>query len=75
MEYVWLGMTDAQTEGRWVRTGEGAAQQVAPSSGRNESGASWKIPWEIRPKEPNGGRKENCAAMKKGQVNKKDGTL
>ena len=61
MEFVWLGARDSEREGEWIRETDG--RPMAPSGGGR---ATWQIPWETRPREPNGGTKENCAAMKRG---------
>ena len=42
---------------------DGSERRLATSLGKG-----WKLPWETRPEEPNGGENENCAAMKKGLV-------
>jgi len=64
MEYIWLGITDEENEGNWKKENIFGSKAVAPPGG--EKGDYWRFPWETRPREPNGGRKENCAAMKTG---------
>lgn len=59
LEYVWVGARDVAEEGVWRSEAGDRRSLVAPS-------AHWRIPWEKRPQEPNGGVKENCIAMKKG---------
>ncbi len=63
MEFVWVGARDSLTEGDWLREGDGRPVATPGDKGGNDS---WRVPWETRPREPNGGTKENCAAMKRG---------
>ncbi|TRY69547.1 hypothetical protein TCAL_15156, partial [Tigriopus californicus] len=60
LEYIWLGITDGALEGTWQMESQG--QEKLTTSVDPE----WNIPWEQSPKEPNGGPKENCGAMKRG---------
>ncbi len=64
MEFVWLGARDGAEEGVWLREDDG--RPLATSGGQGLRKGEWKVPWETRPREPNGGNKENCAAMKRG---------
>lgn len=67
LEYLWVGARDGEVEGVWRTETKKRKVLVAPSSDEDaRSRRRWKLPWETRPQEPNGGTKENCAAMKKG---------
>jgi len=57
LEYLWIGISDRMQEGRWINE----SRTLHTLEGTQP-------PWEKEPEEPNGGRGENCAAMKKGNT-------
>ena len=64
-EFAWIGIRDDIEEGVWIQESFRREKIVekAPTSGDK---AVWMMPWEKKPSEPNGGREENCAAMRIG---------